>query len=167
VTVRQPPDEQPTSALLLFGDTERSPALRHEVPLVILDSLLFCERDGRRYVLAKRLERSRIGRALPDAEILDYFDFEMKALAESGLLPEEAEREVAVRVARHIDLRGATIPGDFPVALADRLREEGIRLHVNDRAVQRRRRRKAGAELDGIRAAQRVLGRHDPHLPRR
>jgi len=75
------------AALLLFGDTARSPALRHEVPLAILDSLMFCERDGRRFVLAKHLERSRIERAFPDAEILDFFDFGMKQLAESGRCP--------------------------------------------------------------------------------
>ncbi len=149
-------DDQPMAALLLFGDTERSPAIRHEVPLVILDPLMFCERDGRRFVLAKHLERTRIERALPDAEILDFLDFGMKELAETGLLPEEAEREVAARVARHIELREATIPGDFPVALADRLRQQGIRLRVDDRAVQRRRRNKVGTELDGIRAAQRA-----------
>ncbi len=141
------------SPLLLFGGTERSPALRHEVPLTIIDSLMFCERDGRRFVLAKHLERSRIERALPDAEILDFREFGFRELGESGLLPEEAEREVAVRVAQHLELREATVPGDFPVALADRLREEGIRLRVDDRAVQLRRRSKAGAELDGIRAA--------------
>jgi Xaa-Pro aminopeptidase len=143
-------------ALLLFGDTERSPALRHEVPLTILDSLMFCERGERRFVLAKHIERSRIERSLPDVEIFDYVDFGMRELAGGELLPEEAEREVAVRVARHIELREATIPGDFPVALADRLREEGIRLHVDDRAVQLRRRSKAEAELDGIRTAQRA-----------
>jgi hypothetical protein len=154
--MRRPHNDQPMTAVLLFGDTERSPALRHEVPLAILDSLMFCERTGRRYVLAKHLERSRIKRALPDAEILEYFDFGMKQLADNGLLPDEAEREVAVRAARHIELREATIPGDFPVALADRLRQEGIRLRIDDRAVQRRRRSKADAELDGIRAAQRA-----------
>jgi Xaa-Pro aminopeptidase len=150
----RPPSDPPMAALLLFDDTERSPALRHEVPLAILDSLMFCERGGRRFVLAKHLERSRIERALPDAEILDFLDFGMKELAETGLLPEEAEREVAARVARHIELREATIPGDFPVALADRLRQ--FHLRVDDRAVQRRRRSKVGAELDGIRAAQRA-----------
>ncbi len=156
MTVRAPVNDQPTAALLLFGDTERSAAMRHEVPLSILDSLMFCEHDGRRFVLAKNIERSRIERALPDAEILEFLDFGMKELAESGLSPAEAEREVAVRVALYLGLRDATIPGDFPVALADRLREEGIRLRVDDRAVQRRRRSKAGAELQGIRAAQRA-----------
>jgi Xaa-Pro aminopeptidase len=156
VTVRHTRNDQPMAAVLLFGDTEHSPALRHEVPLVILDSLMFCERDGRQFVLAKHLKRSRIERTLPHAEILEFSDFGMKELAESGLLPVEAEREVAVTVARHLGLREAMIPGDFPVALADRLREDGIRLRIDDRAVQRRRRTKVGPELNGIRAAQRA-----------
>lgn len=126
MTVRHAHDDQPTEALLPFGDTEHSPGLRHEVPLAILDSLMFCQRDGQRFVLAKHLERARIERALPDAEILELSDFGIRELGESGLLPAEADREVAVRVAQHLRLREVTIPGDFPVALADRLRAEGI-----------------------------------------
>lgn len=45
------------SALLLFGDTERSAALRHEIPLAIIDPLLFAEVGGRRVVLTSMLER--------------------------------------------------------------------------------------------------------------
>jgi hypothetical protein len=37
--------------LLLFGDTPCSAALRHEIPIPIVDPLLFAEVDGRRYVL--------------------------------------------------------------------------------------------------------------------
>jgi len=43
-------------ALVLFGGTESSAALRHEIPIPILDPLLFAEADGRRYVLTSILE---------------------------------------------------------------------------------------------------------------
>ena len=46
--------------LLLFGDTERFAALRHEIPLAIIDPLLFAEVDGRRIVLTSMLERDRV-----------------------------------------------------------------------------------------------------------
>ena len=46
------------------------------------------------------------------------------------------------------------MPGDFPVAIADRLRADGITLTVDDGVVAARRRVKEGAELQGIRAAQ-------------
>ena len=47
-------------------------------------------------------------------------------------------------------------PGDFPLALADRLRKDGVVLTVDDAAVELRRRAKASAELERIRAAQRA-----------
>jgi Xaa-Pro aminopeptidase len=143
-------------ALLLFGDTERSAALRHEIPLAIIDPLMFVELDGRSVVLTSDLERARIKAALPDAELLDYFAFGMKELAEQGLTHAEAEREVAVRVLRHLGITDAVIPGDFPVALADCLRADGVTLTVDDGAFIARRRVKLGDELEGIRLAQRA-----------
>ncbi len=85
------------TALLLFGDTERSATIRHEIPVGIMDPLLFAEIDGRKYVLTSWLERDRILRVLPDAEILDYFAFGYKELVSGGRSYVEAEREVAVR----------------------------------------------------------------------
>jgi len=143
-------------ALLLFGDTERSPALRHELPIPIIDPLMFVELDGRAAVLTSQLERARIAAARPELEILDYFDFGMKELREQGLRWAEAEREVCARVVQHLGITEALIPGDFPVGLADRLRGDGVALTLDDRAFIARRRVKRGAELDGIRAAARA-----------
>jgi len=143
-------------ALLLFGDTERSAALRHEIPLAIMDPLLFAEVDGRRVVLTSNLERERVTRALPDAELLDYFAFGLKELFTSGMSWHEAHREAVARAVREIGIDEAIVPGDFPLALGDRLRADGIALIVDDDAVEFRRRAKAGVELEGIRAAQRA-----------
>lgn len=52
-------------ALLLYGATERYATLRHEVPLAIVDPLLFVELDGRRAVLTTALELDRIAAVLP------------------------------------------------------------------------------------------------------
>jgi Xaa-Pro aminopeptidase len=59
------------TTLLLFGDTETSPAMRHEVPLAIGDAFMFADIDGRQAVLTNGLERARIAAALPRAELLD------------------------------------------------------------------------------------------------
>ncbi len=141
---------------MLFGDTERSAALRHEIPITIIDPLLWVELDGRTVVLTSRLERTRIIEALPGAEVLDFFEFGLKDLREQGLGNDEAEREVVARVVSHLGLREATVPGSFPVALADRLRADGLDLTIDDGAIAIRRRSKSARELDGIRAAQRA-----------
>jgi Xaa-Pro aminopeptidase len=143
-------------ALLLFGDTVQSAPLRHEIPLAIIDPLLFAEVDGRRIVLTNWLERDRVTRALPDAEVLDFFDFGWKELIGGGMSDAEADRETVARVVRRIGIDEAVVPGDFPLALADRLRDDGVVLTVDDRAVDLRRRAKSVTELDYIRAAQRA-----------
>ena len=142
--------------LLLYGDTERSAALRHEIPIAIIDSLLFAEADGRRYVLTSHLERGRVERVLPEAELLDYFALGFKELVEGGMSFAEAGREVEARAVREIGIGEAIVPGDFPLALGDRLRRDGVVLTVDDTAVDLRRRAKTAVELDGIRVAQKA-----------
>jgi Xaa-Pro aminopeptidase len=142
--------------LLLSGDTERSAALRHEIPIPIIDPLLFAEVDGRQYVLTSRLEQTRVKRALPDAKVLDYFAFGFKELVERGMSFVDAGREAETRAVRQIGIDEAIVPGEFPLALGDRLRKDGIALTVDDAAVELRRRAKAPVELSGIRAAQRA-----------
>jgi Xaa-Pro aminopeptidase len=144
------------AALLLHGDTERSAALRHEIPLAIIDPLLFAEVDGRTYVLTSFLEAERVKRVLPGVELLDFFELGYKDLVRDGMSFRDAAREVEARAVRKIGLTEAIVPGDFPLGLGDRLRQDGVVLTVDDKAVDLRRRTKTPAELDGMRAAQRA-----------
>jgi len=142
--------------LLLYGDTARNAALRHELPLAIIDPLLLAERDGRVSVLTSTLERGRIAQARPDVQLLDFNDFGFRALLRQGMSFEEAGRETAVQVVRELGVAHAVVPGDFPLALGDALRAAGVDVDVDDAAVQQRRRVKAPHELEGIRVAQRA-----------
>lgn len=144
---------------LLFGDTQRFAALRHEVPITIIDPLMWAEADGRPVILTSMLERDRIAAVVPGAEVLDFVAFGIRELREQGLSYAAAEREVAARVATHLGLTEVVVPGEFPVALADRLRADGVRVTVDDDAFQARRRAKTARELAGIRAAQRAAER--------
>jgi Xaa-Pro aminopeptidase len=140
--------------LLLYGDTERSAALRHEIPVPIGDPFLFAEVDGRTYILTSRLETGRLARALPEATLFDYFELGYKELVESGLSRAEAGREVEARVVEKIGIEEAIVPAEFPLALADRLRADGVGLTVDEGSIDLRRRAKTSVELDGIRVAQ-------------
>ena len=142
--------------LLLYGDTERSASLRHEIPIPIGDPFLFAEVDGQTYILTSRLETGRLGRALPQAKLLDYFELGYKELVESGLSRAQASREIEARAVKEIGIEEAVVAAEFPLALADRLRDDGVRLIVDEPAIELRRRAKTAVELDGIRAAQRA-----------
>jgi Xaa-Pro aminopeptidase len=121
-----------------------------------MDPLLFVELDGRKVVLTSSLERSRVAAVLPEAEILDYQAFGFRELRESGLSHSAVEQEVVARVMHQLGVRAATVASSFPVGLADRLREDGVELTIDDVPILNRRRSKRGRELEGIRAAQRA-----------
>ena len=78
---------------------------------------------------------SRVERALPGAELLDYFAFGFKDLVERGMSFAEAERETVARAVAALGIDEAVVPGDLPLALGDRLRAGGVTLTVDDAAV--------------------------------
>jgi Xaa-Pro aminopeptidase len=144
------------AAILLYGDTVRYPAMRHEVPLEIVDPLLFVARDGAAFVLTSSLEADRISKVLPGAELLLIDELGFFELLGDGMPRDEAELEIAIRAVRRWGIGEVVVPGDLPVAVADRLRGAGIRVDVDARPVEARRRVKNPTELAGILRAQRA-----------
>jgi hypothetical protein len=143
------------SDFILFGDSERSAALRHEVPVAIGDPFLFAEADGRAYLLSNALDRANMARARPDAILLDLFELGFGELAASGMPAEAIRLELVSRAVGQTGIRQAIIDFDFPVAVADRLRADGVDLTVDEEQVRLRRRVRSELELAGIRRAQR------------
>ena len=144
------------ATVLLYGDTIRYPALRHEVPLEIVDPLLLVARNGRASMLTSSLEAERISRVLPGAELLLIEELGFFELLEDGVPRDEAELEMVARAVGRRGIRDAVVAGDLPVAVADRLRDAGIRIDVDTDTVNARRRVKSPAELAGIRRALRA-----------
>lgn len=60
--------------ILIHGSTEHSPAMRHEVPLAIMDPFVLIEAGGHRTLLTNALEAPRLARVLPDARLLQRDD---------------------------------------------------------------------------------------------
>jgi Xaa-Pro aminopeptidase len=140
--------------LLLYGDTERSAALRHEIPIAIVDPLLYVQMDGRTFIEASSLERDRLAEARPDAELIEDADLGFYKLLESGMSRDEVALELVSRAVKQIGITDAIVDFEFPLGLAERLRADGVTLTVDDAAIKRRRRRKSDAEMEGVRRAQ-------------
>jgi Xaa-Pro aminopeptidase len=138
---------------LFHGDTERSPAMRHELPVAINDPFLLGVVDGRLHVMVNALERARVEEAVPDAVLHDIDDLGFRELRESGSSLFEIDLELASRAAAAMGVREAVADPEFPLAIADRLRADGVVLRPDD-SVLGRRRVKSHAELAGIRRAQ-------------
>ena len=98
--------------VLLYGDTIRYPALRHEVPLAIMDPFLFADHEGRALVLTSSLETSRIATALPEAELLTFDELGLYELVADGVPRAQAELDDAG--ARRWSGGGSTPPSSRP-----------------------------------------------------
>lgn len=142
-----------TAGALIWGDSITSPALRHEIPLAVLDPFLYLEADGRRAVVTHTLEDERIAAVAPDVERFMIDELGIYDLLADGRGRDEAEREVCLRAVRRFGLTSAIVPDTFPLALADLLRAGGIELRPDGEAFGARRRAKSPAELEGIRRA--------------
>ena len=139
---------------LFYGATERSAAMRHELPIVILGRFLLGIVGGRMHVEANPLEVERIAAAAPDAVLHDLRTLGLHELLASGIDDHQLDLECASRAAAAMGVWEAVVDPDMPVAIADRLRADGIVLRSDPQAIASRRRVKSAAELAGIRRAQ-------------
>src|SRR6476660_3301646 len=97
-------------ALLIYGDTERSATLRHEVPLAIGDPFLFDQDDGAPLIVTNVLERDRIARVLPGAELVMMNELGFRELIRGGMPRDAAELEVVSRAVARAGLSAASVP---------------------------------------------------------
>jgi Xaa-Pro aminopeptidase len=142
--------------VLIYGDTIRSPELRHEVPVLIPDAFLYAETDGRRVVLLNSLEIPRARADAPELEILPLEQLGLDELLAQGMKGWQVDLETIVRGCRELGIDSAVVPPSFPVAHADHLRANGIDVTVDRDLFNNRRRAKNATEIAGIRRAQRA-----------
>jgi Xaa-Pro aminopeptidase len=142
------------SGVLIHGDTHRSAALRHELPLGLIDPFPYFEVDGRRVAVLSTLEAGRVGEAAPGVEVVDPYELGLDELIAQGMRWDEIDVELCARGADRLGLRRVVVPAAMSVAVADRLRADGIEVVPDEREFIRRRRSKNAAEVEGIRRAQ-------------
>jgi Xaa-Pro aminopeptidase len=141
--------------LLIFGDTDRCPELRHELPLHVGDAFVYAETGGRRVAVVWSNEGDRISVVEPSVEIVPSETISVDDLIEAGVDYYEIDAAHAVRSVQSLGITRARVPGAFPLQVADALRAAGIELVTDQRFFDLRRRRKTELELDGIRRATR------------
>ncbi len=139
----------------MFGDTVRSPELRHEITHSVADPFLYGEHGGKRFTVLRSLEVARMSE-IEGLEVIALEELGLDELLDAGRSHEEASLETTLRACRRYGLARAVVPADFPVELADYLRGAGIEVTVDRRLFATRRRTKSSFEIAGIRRAQRA-----------
>jgi Xaa-Pro aminopeptidase len=144
-----------TRDVLIFADTVISPEMRHEVPVVIPDPILYVEKDGKRHTVSTSFEVDRIKEV--GIEATPWEDYGYDELIEQGLAREEIVwRHVNLNAVRALGVTDAVVPRSFPTLVADHLRENGVTLEADHAEFANRRRVKNEAELAGIRKSQKA-----------
>ena len=142
-------------AVLIYADSFRSPDLRHAVPLGVPDPFLYAEASGSRHVFASSMESTRL-RELGLFDVHPHEELGYDELAASGIDSRELDARMALRAVDSLGLKRASVPDNFPVWLADRLRADGVELDVDQELFDDRRRVKTQAQLAGMHRAQRA-----------
>jgi Xaa-Pro aminopeptidase len=120
------------------------------------DPFLYAEHGDRRLVVVGSFEVQRVEAAGAGLEVYAFERFGRDELQAQGLNYDEILREVTVRVCGEIGIGAAVVPPDFPLEVADRLRESGVDVRWDRPFFVGRRRVKNEAEVAGIRRAQRA-----------
>jgi Xaa-Pro aminopeptidase len=144
------------SDVLIVGDSMRNPEIRHEVPVAVPDAFVYAEHGDRRLAVVGSFEVPRVEAVGAGLEVYAFERFGRDELQEQGLTYDEILREVTVRVCSELGVRDAVVPPDFPLEVADRLRESGVAIRPDRPFFVGRRRVKNEDELAGIRRAQRA-----------
>jgi Xaa-Pro aminopeptidase len=140
--------------VLIWADTLRSPELRHEVPVAIPDPFLYVEHDGERHAVVTAFEVERI-EEVDGIKCHPFEELGWDEMIAKGMKREEMDLEVCARACREFGIKSAVAPMTFPLAIADRLRADGVELKADHDFFVSRRRVKSTAELEGIGRAQR------------
>lgn len=142
-------------AVLIYADSFRSADMRHAVPLGVPDPFLYAEANGSRHVFVSSMEATRL-RELGLFDVRSYEKLGYDELIASGIDSNEVAAQLSLRAVGSLGLKRASVPKNFPVWLADRLRADGVELDVDQGLFDDRRRAKTEAQLAGLRRAQRA-----------
>jgi len=141
--------------VLIYADSFRSADMRHAIPLGVPDAILYAEAGGAKHVFTHSMEAARL-RALGLVDVHVSEEFGLDELVAAGVASPEIRAELVVREVKSIALTRASVPENFPVWLADRLRAEGIELDVDQELFDERRRSKTEEQIAGMRRAQKA-----------
>ena len=141
-------------AIVIYGAPETSADMFHVIPEGIVDPFLYVEDGDRRVATASVLDADKV--RAHGIEVVDAALLGRDELLASGMPPHAIEAELALRALRQLGVERARVPFEFPAGVADVVRADGIELVIAPDVFVERRRRKSGAQLDGIRRAQRA-----------
>lgn len=141
--------------LLLYGDSYRFADIYHLTRFLAPDAFITLERDGEIVLLTNSLEQGRAEKESRATRVRNVDELGQRELSAQGVFGDAATAIIIERLLREQGLTGCAVPRYFPIALADRLRAQGLELTVAAE-LDARRRTKRPDEIEALEATQRA-----------
>ncbi|MBU4200822.1 MAG: Xaa-Pro peptidase family protein [Verrucomicrobia bacterium] len=139
-----------TGAVLLVGSPQNMPDIRYATGFTAPDPVVFLQEGRKKHLVVSLLELERARRVTKNvtiwaAEALKIRGKFNRTLSgwTSGLL-------------RQLEIRAVVVPPEFPIAVAEKLRQSGIRVRVSESTLFPQRQIKTDEELARIAECQRA-----------
>ena len=141
--------------LLLYGDSYRFPDIYHLTRFLAPDAFITLEHAGEIVVLTNSLEQGRAEKESRATRVRNVDELGQRELSARGVFGDDATATIIERLLREHGVASCAVPRYFPVALADRLRAQGLNLEVATDLDERRRTKRAD-EIEALEATQRA-----------
>jgi Xaa-Pro aminopeptidase len=143
-------------ATVILSDTLRSPEMRRELPLAMVDPAIFIEHDGTRKAWVTGFELERVA-GFAGLESVGLEELGLDELTAKGMSHQDAIHKVAVvRACEAMGVTEAVVPRGFPYEAAEAMIAAGISVRADGAGFDERRRAKTPDQIAGIRRAQRA-----------
>ena len=141
--------------LLFYGDSYRFPDIYHLTRFLAPDAFITLEHDGEVVMFMNSLEQGRAEKESRATRVRNVDELGQRDLSAQGIFGDDATAKIIERVLRERGLVKTLVPRYFPIAIADRLRAQGIDLEVAS-DLDARRRTKRPDEIEALEATQRA-----------
>ncbi|HEY3613124.1 MAG TPA: Xaa-Pro peptidase family protein [Gaiellales bacterium] len=144
------------AATVILSDTLRSPEMRRELPLAMVDPAIYIEVDGTRKAWVTGFELERVA-GFAGLESVGLEELGLDELIAQGMSHQDAIHKVAiVRACEALGVTEAVVPRGFPYEAAEAMIAAGISVRADGAGFDARRRAKTPDQIAGIRRAQRA-----------
>ena len=114
--------------LLMFADSERDADMLYAVGMFVPDPFIFLRTDDRNNIFLNDLEVDRASRVAPHCRVFRLSTY-IRKLQKAGV-QSPSPAQMIHRILVELGLKKATVPFNFPIGLANELRDLKIKLRV-------------------------------------
>lgn len=142
--------QKPADNVLIVGAPARYADLRYAAGFFSSDPVIFLRTRRKRFLIVSPLDFSHVRRILKDTDVFSFSDF---PVARNSKTP-ACDRIIGLL--KRVQARAIAVPPYFPIGLANKLVEKGIRLTVAEGSVFTEREEKTAREIKFITYAQKA-----------